>query len=671
MAGKTLDIRDIIVEDQLGVTIARQWHQWNILKQPKIRDWEELRRHIYATDTTQTSNATLPWKNKTVIPKLCQIRDNLSANYLASIFPKEKWLQWIASDADSNDQDKRQSIITYMGWVISQPQFKHEVARLVLDYIDYGNCFAMPEWEDQRVTTDDGRTQVGYVGPVLRRISPLDIVMNPVAPSFDKSPKIIRSLISLGELKKLLARLSNDENKDEYQKLWQYLYGLRLGIGNRISGGDLRTYDDFYNVDGFTNFQMYLQQDYCEVLTFYGDMYDREADKFYENYQIMVADRHKVIGMKPNPSIYGFPPIFHVGWRQRQDNLWAMGPLDNLVGMQYRINHVENLKADVWDLNAFPPLKVKGYVEDFDWAPFERIYVGDDGDVAPIAPPYQILQANQELVQIMSTMEEMAGSPKEAMGFRSPGEKTAYEVQRLENAASRIFQNKITQFEENGLEKWLNGMLELARRNLSGVQSISVFDDEFKVQTFIELTPDDLIGVGRIKPMAARHYAERAEIVQNLNNFFASALGQDQDIKAHFSSIQLAKMMEQLLELNDYQLVTPYIRLAEHADAQRLAQMAAEQVMQEAQTASGIRPDDYDQELAGQPGAQPGMPPQPGMGGPAAPQSPGGQVGGIPPAPLSGFPAAAAVKTGSEPGIPVPTPGIAPAIGPASLNSAT
>jgi hypothetical protein len=41
-----------------------------------------------------------------------------------------------------------------------------------------------------------------------------------------------------------------------------------------------------------------------------------------------------------------------------------MGPLDNLVGMQYRIDHLENLKADVFDLIAFPPLKIKGYVED-------------------------------------------------------------------------------------------------------------------------------------------------------------------------------------------------------------------------------------------------------------------------------------------------------------------
>lgn len=595
MAGKTIDLKEIVVEDQLGVVIARLFHQWNIMRQPKIRDWEELRRYVYATDTTVTSNSRLPWKNKTTTPKLCQIRDNLYANYMASLFPKRKWLSWLADTSDSGDADKRTAIINYMAWAISQPNFKQEIGKCVLDFIDYGNCFAMPYWEDMRVELED-KTQVGYVGPALRRINPLDLVFNPVAESFEKTPKIIRSLISMGEVKDLLNKMSTPENQEEYELLWEYLRTIRYTT--RITGGDLRTYDDYYNVDGFTNFQMYLQSDYVEVLTFYGDIYDRYADVFYKNYQIMVVDRHKIIGMKPNPSWFGYAPIFHATWRKRQDNLWGMGPLDNLVGLQYRLDHVENLKADVFDLNTFPPLKVKGYVEEFDWGPFERIYIGDDGDVEPIPPAWNVLTANMELDRLLNTMEEMAGSPKEAMGFRSPGEKTAYEVQRIENAWSRLYQNKIGAFEEFFLEPCLNGMLECGRRNMREPQSISVFDDEFRVQTFMELTPNDLTGMGRIKPIAARHYAEKAEIVQNLNQFYQSAVGQDQDIRAHFASIKMAKMFEDLLDLHDYELVTPYIRMAEHADAQRLAQAAAEQVMRELQTPAGLQPDDYDHNLA-------------------------------------------------------------------------
>jgi len=84
---------------------------------------EEVRRYVYATDTTQTSNANLPWKNKTTIPKLCQIRDNLFANYIATLFPKRKWLVWEADNLDSNDVAKRDAIVNYMTWAIEQPTF--------------------------------------------------------------------------------------------------------------------------------------------------------------------------------------------------------------------------------------------------------------------------------------------------------------------------------------------------------------------------------------------------------------------------------------------------------------------------------------------------------------------------------------------------------------------
>lgn len=161
-----------------------------------------------------------------------------------------------------------------------------------------------------------------------------------------------------------------------------------------------------------------------------------------------------------------------------------------------------------------------------------------------VAPPFQILDANSEISYITSMMEEMAGSPKEAMGFRTPGEKTAYEVQRLENAASRIFQSKITQFEEQILEPLLNALLELARRKMSSSQ-FRVFDDELKSSSFMSISPDDIAGNGTLRPMAARHFAEKAERIQNLNSFFQSPLGQDQAVSVHFSSIKVAKMVEE------------------------------------------------------------------------------------------------------------------------------
>jgi len=633
MAGRTLDLKSVITEDQLGTQIAMKFMEWDQFRNLKIAEWEEVRQYVYATDTTKTTNSQLPWKNKTTVPKLCQIRDNLYANYMASIFPKRKWLIWEGADKDSETRSKREAITNYMNWVISQDRYKYEIGKLVMDYIDYGNCFAMVDWEDQTVVLKD-KTQVGYIGPVVKRISPLDIVFNPTANTFENTPKIIRSLVSMGEVKEMLTRFSTDENREEYQALWDYMKGIRLQVRN--FNGNLKSLDLFYRMDGFNSFQNYLQSDVVEVLTFYGDLYDAEKDEYLRNHVITVVDRHKVVHKGPNPSYFGKSPMWNCGWRPRQDNLWAMGPLDNLVGMQYRIDHIENLKADVFDLITFPPLKVKGYVEDFEWQPFEKIYVGDDGDVSMMAPPFQVLEANQEIEYLQRMMEEMAGSPKEAMGIRSPGEKTAYEVQRLESAAGRVFQNKISQFEEQLIERLLNGMLELARRRVTR-SSIRVFDDELKFAQFTELTADDITGNGSIRPVAARHFAEKAERIQNINTFFQSPLGQDQNVRVHFSGIKLAKLIEDLLELQDYELVLPYIQMAEQADAQRIAQSAQEQVMMEAGTPSGLSQDDFDPDMIKEPpldgtdqgnappmGQAPSGPPQAGATGANAPQLPSG-----------------------------------------------
>jgi hypothetical protein len=610
MVGRTLDLDSLLTEDQLGVRISYHYIQWEIFRQEKIKQWEELRRYIYATDTRTTTNATLPWKNTTTIPKLCQIRDNLFANYMASLFPKRKWLVWQADREDDAKKAKREAITDYMKFVVDQDNYKKEMAKCVLDYIDYGNCFATVDWKDETQILPDGKTQVGYIGPVMRRISPLDIVFNPVGSDFTTTPKIVRTILTKGEVKEILERFSNDATRPQYEELWQYMKNIRQHASN-FSTNTEKSKNDIYRVDGFTSYRVYLSSDYVELLTYYGDIYDEEKDEYLRNHVIVVADRHKVIYKGPNPSFFGHFPLYHVGWRVRQDNLWAMGPLDNLVGMQYRIDHVENLKADVFDLVTFPPLKIKGYVEDFKWGPFERIYTGDDGDVEILAPPFQVLTANSEIDTLERRMEEMAGSPKEAMGFRTPGEKTAYEVQRLENAASRIFANKITQFEEQFVERLLNAMLELAKRNMTST-SIRIFDDQLKIETFRTLTPEDITGNGRVRPLAARHFAEKAEMVQNLNSFFTSAIGADQGVKVHFSSVKLAELFENLLEMEDYEIVQPYIRLSEQADAQRLANAHQEQVGMEAQTPSGLTPDQYDQDMVG--GS--GLPPQGPLGPP-------------------------------------------------------
>jgi hypothetical protein len=592
-------IDEILQPEQLASEISNRYVEWENYRVNKQTEWQEVQKYLFATDTTKTEVKKLPWSNKTTIPKLCQIRDNLSSNYRLAQFPKRKWITWTGDTALDDTVDKRNAIETYMAWAVDRNEFYDEMYKAIDDYIDYGNCFIMPEWIDQRVQLDD-KTQVGYVGPAIKRISPLDIVFNPTASNFTTAPKIIRSLVSIGEVKAMMEQMSNDADEIErLNDLWDYMRDIRGQVDQYPFS--TTTKDAIYEISGFNTYQAYLESHYAEILTFYGDIYEEGANgkpgKLLKNYVIQVVDRHKVLCKKPNPSYFGYAPIYHCGWRTRPDNIWAMGPLDNLVGMQYRIDHLENMKADVFDLVAYPPIKIKGYVDPFKWGPMEKIYVGDaDGDVELLSPAVQALNADNQIAILEMKMEEMAGSPREAMGFRTPGEKTKYEVQRLENAASRIFQNKISQFERQITEMGLNAMLELARRNMDATTVRSV-DSEFNVNVFNTLTKEDITGVGRIKPIAARHFAEQAEMIQNLTGFYSSVPGQDPSVLAHFSSVQTAKMFEHLLNIEDYKIVEPYIRVTEQAEAQQMMNVQDEQSAIETQTPGGIMPGDYDEDI--------------------------------------------------------------------------
>ena len=142
MNGQTLDFENILQRDSLACELVNLFIDWEGRRQNWIAEKAEQQKYIWATDTTKTTNAQLPWKNKTVLPKLCQIRDNLFANYMAALFPKRKWLYWEADTQKDQKKEKADVIRNYMINVIDRPEFKTEVAKMVLDYIDWGNVFA-------------------------------------------------------------------------------------------------------------------------------------------------------------------------------------------------------------------------------------------------------------------------------------------------------------------------------------------------------------------------------------------------------------------------------------------------------------------------------------------------------------------------------------------------
>jgi hypothetical protein len=571
MVGTVLDIRNVISSDNLAVEIANKWREWVELRRPWVEQTKELRNYLYATSTKTTTNALAPWSNTTTTPKLCQIQDNLQANYFNTLFPQQKWMRWEADDRNSNLREKRNVIQAYMENKIRQSDMVNTCSDLLYDWIQYGNCFATVVWENNYSVKENSDLVVNYVGPRLVRVSPYDIAFNPTAQSFYKTPKIIKSVLTLGEIK----RMVDADPKNAYLAgILDKMVGARAAI--RTSDATFDKSEGFV-ADGFSSIQQYYGSDYVEVLTFYGDIYDYEAGKLWTDRIITVVDRAYIMDNQENPSWLGFAPIFHAGWRPRPDNLYAMGPLDNLVGMQYRIDHLENLKADVFDQIAYPIMKIRGDVEDFDFEPGARIYMGEEGDVGYLQPDGTALQADLQIQLLENKMEEMAGAPKQAMGIRTPGEKTAFEVQTLQNSASRIFEHKTAHFERTFLEPILNAMLEVSRRYMNMSDTIRVMDDATGAMLFRSITKDDITAKGKIVPVGARHFAERARRVQNLTQLYQVKLA-DPTVAPHLSGKEFARILAE--ELGEPRLFGENIAVAEQLETQQASQ-EAEMVNQE------------------------------------------------------------------------------------------
>ncbi len=561
---RTLDVSQLISPHQKAASISNKWDMWNSARDGWINEKKELRNYVYATDTRTTGNAKLPWSNSTTTPKLTQIYDNLKANYTASLFPSNKWMEWQATDNESATKAKRDIIQAYMDNKLRQSDFRNVVDRLVDDFILAGNCFATVTWEDSYQVKETGDFVVNYVGPRLVRVSPYDICFNPTASSFAKSPKIIRSIKTLGEIRKMI---EEDPSKSYMEDVFTKMMGARASV--RTSDTEYK--GDGYIADGFTSIQQYYESDYVEILTFYGDFYDTAEGKLHTDRVITIVDRAYVLANEENPSWLGSAPIFHAGWRPRPDNLYAMGPLDNLVGMQYRIDHLENLKSDVFDQIAYPILKIRGDVEDFDFEPGARIYIGEEGDVGYMSPDATALQADLQIRLLEDKMEEMAGAPRQAMGIRTPGEKTAFEVQSLQNSASRIFEHKTAHFERVFLEPILNAMLEVSRRNMNVSDTIRVFDDATGAVLFKTITKDDITAKGKIVPVGARHFAERARRVQNLTQLYQIKLS-DPSVAAHMSGKEFARILAD--ELGEPTLFSENIAVTEQLETQQQMQEA-------------------------------------------------------------------------------------------------
>ena len=144
----------------------------------------------------------------------------------------------------------------------------------------------------------------------------------------------------------------------------------------------------------------------------------------------------------------------------------------------------------------------------------------------------------------------------------------------LESAAGRIFKEKVQNFETELLEPLLNAMLEVSRRNMDIGDVIRVMDDELGVNIFATVTKEDITAKGKLRPRGAQHFFSQQQLIQNMTGLLNSPAGQL--IAPHISSLQLAKLAEDLFGLERYQLIEENIAIIEQMDRERMAQTMME-----------------------------------------------------------------------------------------------
>lgn len=519
----TLEIKILQEPDSLATAISNKFVAWENSRDRWYKNAQETLENLYATSTHDIRNQSHEWDNSTHIPKLTQIRDMLITYYLDAMFSLPDYVEWEGYNTDSVKVEVKNTVKDIIKQMLHDSQFKPVIRQIVEDYVDYGNAFATAVPYKQ--TLQDA---IIYEGPKAIRINPMDIFFDPLATSFEQAPKIIRTVMTLGELMQSAEQFTQDENM--FKKALNKALKKRRTIYDSISSNQKDVIvDDMCRIAGFDSWSTYYMSDTVELLTFYGDLYDIESNKLYKNTRIVVMDRSHVLLNEPITD-YGFGcNIFKAGWRDRKDNLWSMSPLDNIKGMQFMIDFLENKRADVFNLISNPIIVTKGDVEMPEYVfPGCHIGVDVDGDIQFIRPDATALQADLYVDRYLTLMEEMAGTPREAMGFRTPGEKTAFEISQLNTASSRLFNEKVRKFELELLEPLITLMLRVYTEDpLRTIRVKSI--NQYGAEVFKDISFDELKLTGRLKAVGSSTYTEKAKIAQTLlqlsnTNIFADPL---------------------------------------------------------------------------------------------------------------------------------------------------
>lgn len=560
-----------LTPDSMADEIVNSWSRFKLARSSWEAEMVELRAFQFATSTRTTEAGQPGFKNSTTIPKLAEIATNIRANSAAHLFGNPHWAQFEAFDKDAATIEQRRVIEAYVRTKVKRQGYELVLGTVLDDWLFAGACFAQQRYMTETGVDSTGQTTIIYQGPILERIAPQDIAFDVTATSWKAARKIIRKIYTLGDIAKLVKQGTLDGFTPE---LIENIRSTRMNVR---SAGLIKAPEGVdweganLSRDGFGDLLDYMNSDLVEVHEFYGDMYSIETGEFLENHKIVVVDRRVTISSAPIVSANGSQYLYYSTPENRPDNLMGLSPLARIIGMQFKLDKLENMRADIFDRIANPIVVEKGDVEFYGTrgAPGGRYVVDENGDVTNLVPDTTILNADFQIQATMNMMEELAGSPRNTSGFRTPGEKTKFEVQFLENGANRIFRDRTKKFEQEFLEPILNDMVQLGRENLGQSDLVSTEGATFKTQEFIAVTKDMLVVSGKIRARGSSLFAEKANALQNLIGIMSSpAFG---FVQRHFSSIGIAKALEELAELQEFNIVLENIAIQEDQASQRLA----------------------------------------------------------------------------------------------------
>jgi hypothetical protein len=585
MSTDTFTIENIVEQQEdLAKEISMRYDRAKNQRSEFEDDLKEVRDYVYATDTRNTVDGGRTHSNSTTLPHITRLYESLVAVYIDALFPQRNWVQFTSRSEEDSVQQKRRIQEAYVRTKAEAGKLKQEVIKCLHDWVLDGIAFGTLDYVKQTMKDGDGNDVLVYEGPKLERIAPQDIVFNLTGTSFQDTWKITRKLQSIGQFKRDLEVMSGDK-KQRADEIFKLVNENRITLSRT---GALRTEDAdrslHFVADGFGNIQEYYGSGLIEILEFRGGIYNSATGEYHANRKIVIADRLFVIQDEDIGSWNGSDYMYYSGWRKRQDNLMAQGPLLNVIGMQFRIDKLENLKADAVDEFIDPDIVIVGDVDteyDENGRLIYRIPDGQ-GSVTYLRPDTTFFNADLQISNYMQLMDRMVGLTPEAVGFRTPGEKTAFEVNTLGSAQDRLVLNKVRQFEEEFLQPMLEDFIELARRNLSPAgDEIIMINPEFGHKEFLAISKEDLKAKGVLHPVGSSIFEENARVAQTLQ-----VLLNTPGVQEHVSGVKSAKMLERVGGLEEFNVVRENVRVEELAEVQRLQRTA--QAINDQQDAEAI-----------------------------------------------------------------------------------